>query len=199
MYIVHILNHTCWAIDPTRRSLILPWPCCRHRRVMLRLPCFLRSFIVPMTLQIHVQVKSWKCSKGDVLIVQYQITTKRIGDEQMVDIYQTARRPGDFLARYSLGCHAKLLYGKCCVTSCRLNPQYLPIKISLHGKFVTFLFLARFPNAYVCIRRLITLRTGSKAQEHRLDEGKKSKQYKTKQIFLISAMEEDLDDLRVLG
>ena len=64
---------------------------------------------------------------------------------------------------------------------------------------VTFLFLARFPNAYVCIRRLITLRTGSKAQEHRLDEGKKWKQYKTKQIFLILAMEEDLDDLRVLG
>ena len=134
MYIVHILNHTCWAIDPTRRSLILPWPCSRHRCVMLRLPCFLRSFIVPMTLQIHVQVKSWKCSKGDVLIVQYQITTKRIGDELMVDIYQTARRPGDFLARYSLGCHLKLLYGKCCVTSCRLNPQYLPIKNSLHGK-----------------------------------------------------------------
>ena len=143
MYIVHILNHTCWAIDPTRRSLILPWPCCRHRCVMLRLPCFLWSFIAPMTLQIHVQVKSWKCSKGDVLIVQYQITTKRIGDEQMVDIYQTARRPGDFLARYSLGCHAKLLYGKCCVTSC-LNPQYLLIKNSLHGKFVTFFISSSF-------------------------------------------------------
>ena len=198
MYSVHILKRTCWTIDVTTRFVILPWPR-RRRCVMLRLPCFLQIFIIPTTLQIHVQVKSWKCSKGDVLIVQYQITTKRIGDEQMVDIYQTARRPGDFLARYSLGCHAKLLYGKCCVTSCRLNPQYLPIKNSLHGKFVTFLFLARFPNAYVCIRRLITLRTGSKAQEHRLDEGKKWKQYKTKQIFLISAMEEDLDDLRVLG
>ena len=199
MYSVHILKGRCWAIDPTRRSLILPWPCCRHRCVMLRLPCFLRSFIVPMTLQIHVQVKSWKCSKGDVLIVQYQITTKRIGDEQMVDIYQTARRRGDFLASYSLGCHAKLSYDKCFVTSCRLNQQYLPIKNSLHGRFVTFLFLARFPNAYVFIRRLITLRTGSKAQEYRLDEGKKLKQYKTKQIFLIVAVKEDVDDLRVLG
>ena len=115
----------------------------------------------------------------------------------MVDIYQPARRRGDLLASYSLGCHAKLSYDKCCVTSCRLNQQYLPIKNWLHGKFATFLFLARFPNAYVFIRRLITLRTGFRAQEHRLDEGKKLKQYKTKQIFLIAAMKED--DLRVLG
>lgn len=62
-----------------------------------------------------------------------------------------------------------------------LNPQYLPIKNSLYKTFVTFVFLARFPNAYVIIRRLITLRTGSKAQEHRLGYDKKLKQYKTKQ------------------
>ena len=63
-----------------------------------------------------------------------------------------------------------------------LNPQYLPIKNSLYKTFVTFVFLARFPNAYVIIRRLITLRTGSKAQEHRLAYDKKIKtiQNKTK-------------------
>ena len=65
--------------------------------------------------------------------------------------------------------------------SCRLNPQYLLIKNSLYKTFVTFVFLARFPNAYVIIRRLITLRTGSKVQEHRLAYDKKLKQYKTKQ------------------
>ena len=65
--------------------------------------------------------------------------------------------------------------------SCRLNPQYLSIKNSLYKTFVTFVFLARFPNSYVIIRCLITLRTGSKAQEHRLGYDKKLKQYKTKQ------------------
>ena len=78
--------------------------------------------------------------------------------------------------------------------SCRLNPQYLPIKNSLYKTFVTFVFLARFPNAYVIIRRLITLRTGSKAQEHRLAYDKKLKQYKTKKLFFIVIMKQELDD-----
>ena len=85
MYSVYILKRTCWTIDVTTRFVILPWPR-RRRCVMLRLPCFLQIFIIPTTLQIHVQVKSWKCSKGDVFIVQYLITTQRIGDEQMVHI-----------------------------------------------------------------------------------------------------------------
>ena len=81
------------------------------------------------------------------------------------------------------------------MTIVALHP--ISCRLTLYKTFMTFVFLARFPNAYVIIRRLITLRTGSKVQEHRLAYDKKLKQNKTKQkkkLFFIVIMKQELND-----